>query len=439
MNLPPPRVCRRIRQLHAMLGSSNPNEATNARKKLLELLATYSLTWNDVPAILAETDPPSATASRSSPAGPTEAPEVNVLDLVLRLLELHVAVTGEQRLAVALWLLHTHVYDRFIITPRLALLSPVRGCGKTTLLVLLELLAPQPYRVDHTTPAAIYNLLSGRPHTLLIDEGDNLGLATNNVLRTVFNSGHRRGGTISRFIGGRTRKFETFAPLTLAAIGTLPLPLMHRSVTINMQRYVPSGSEAKLQELDELNPSFPAAREQIQKWASTSSLARNPEMSPELHNRVADTWRVLLAIADDLGHGEAARAAAVALSSGRLDEDPQIVLLMDVRGVFDALGIDRFSSAGLVEALLSLEDGLWQDWRGVRDDRPSRKLNQAELARLLRTFGIAPRTVWPAQRRPGSKSRRGYSRSQFEPVWASYCPPVGTATQAGKIIHLPRS
>jgi hypothetical protein len=48
MNLPPPRVCRRIRQLHAMLGSSNPNEATNARKKLLELLATYSLTWNDV-------------------------------------------------------------------------------------------------------------------------------------------------------------------------------------------------------------------------------------------------------------------------------------------------------------------------------------------------------------------------------------------------------
>ena len=120
---------------------------------------------------------------------------------------------------MALWILHTHVFVRFPITPRLALLSPVRGCGKTTLLVLLDLLVANSYRTDNVTAAAIYYLLDRRPHSLLIDEGDNLGLLNNAVLRSVFNSGHRRGGTISRFVGGRSRRYPTFAPLAVAAIG----------------------------------------------------------------------------------------------------------------------------------------------------------------------------------------------------------------------------
>jgi Protein of unknown function (DUF3631) len=73
-------------------------------------------------------------------------------------------------------------------------------------------------------------------------------------------------------------------------------------------------------------------------------------MPPELHARVAGNWRVLLAIADDLGHGEAARATAVALSGNRLDEDPVVILLTDIRTAFEALGVDRITSAALVEA-----------------------------------------------------------------------------------------
>ena len=80
------------------------------------------------------------------------------------------------RMAVALWILHTYVYDRFTITPRLALMSPVRGCGKTTLLALLDLLVANPYRTDNVTAAAIYHLLDRFPHALLVDEADNLGL-----------------------------------------------------------------------------------------------------------------------------------------------------------------------------------------------------------------------------------------------------------------------
>jgi hypothetical protein len=439
MTLPSPKVCRRIRQLFRLMGSSNPNEAANAHDKLLKLLAKHGLNWIDIPACVAAADADDEagsgrTPNPGTPQSRTAGPKVNVLDLVLRLLELHVAVTPEERMATALWILHSYIFDRFTITPRLALLSPVRGCGKTTLLVLLDLLVANPYRTDNVTAAAIYHLLDRFPHTLLVDEADNLGLLNNNVLRSVFNSGHRRGGAISRFVGGVSRKFPTFAPLAVAAIGMLPLPLLHRAVVVNMQR---AGGPA-LKPLEELSPYFPAARDEIQKWAATCSLARDPEMPPSLHNRAADNWRVLLSIADDLGHGEDARAAAVALSADRPDEDPGEVLLADIRTIFLARGIDRIASAALVEALLVLDDGMWADWRGPHDNRSPRKLNQSDLAGVLRPFGIRPRTIWPVPRPPGAKSFRGYLREWFEAAWAAYCSAADTATHTSKIINLPR-
>ena len=352
-----------------MLGAPTAGEVESARDKLIELLTKHGLTWNDLPAILAATEPPGATSSSASHSQqPSDPPQVNVLDLVLRLIELHLALTPEQRIAKALWLLHSHVFGRYPVTPRLALLSPVRGCGKTTALILLEALTADPYRSDHMTAAAIFHTLGYREHTLLLDEGDNLGLLNNPTLRAVFNAGHRRGGAISRFISGRPRKFSVFAPLAVAAIGMLPLPLMHRAVIINMQRH--AKTDAPLEQLDEHDPRLAAARIEIQKWAATCTLAREPEMPPELHNRAADNWRPLLAIADDLGHGEDARTAAIALSVNRLDERPRRHPAHRHPRVFDALGVDRLTSAALVEALLALEDSLWHDWRGLRDDRP---------------------------------------------------------------------
>jgi hypothetical protein len=452
--MPPPNACRRIRQLFLLLKSPNPNEAANARDKLERALLKWGLKWEDIAACVAaanEDDERRAREASSARAGGTSAAatpaaddgsHINVLDLVLRLIELHIDVAPDERLAVALWILHTHVFGRFTITPRLALLSPVRGCGKTTLLTLLELLCADPYKDDNITPASIYHLLGTREYTLLLDEGDNLGLFSNHVLRSVFNAGHRRGGSITRFISGRPRKYSVFAPLATAAIGTLPLPLMHRSVIVNMQRHPPGGP--KLQRLDEFDPTFPKVRGLIRRWADHCKLDLDPPMPAELHNRAADNWRALFAIANDLKHGadgvphdQAARAAADALNAYMLDEDPAVIALTDIRYVFNEQGVDRVGSAELVAALHAL-DSLWLDWRGPRDDRPPHKLNQSELARLLRPFGIRPRSIWPAKRRRSdkhAKSQKGYWRSDFEQAWGAYCPESGTPAHGGKIIR----
>src|SRR6516162_2550378 len=189
----------------------------------------------------------------------------------------------------------------------------------------------------------------------------------------------------------------------------LPLPLLHRSIVINMQR-----SAAQLRRLDESDAAFAWTRKAIRDWAAKVQLTPDPEMPSSLRNRVADNWRSLLSIADSFGYGESARAAAVALSADRPDEDPGVVLLTDIRTVFQVDGADRIASATLVEELIGLDDGHWGEWRGPDDDRAPRKLTQPQLAQLLRPFGIRPKTIWPLGRQPGDKSSRGYLRSQFE-------------------------
>jgi hypothetical protein len=51
------------------------------------------------------------------------------------------------------------------------------------------------------------------------------------------------------------------------------------------------------------------------------------------------------------------------------------------------------------------------------------------LARLLRPFGIKPRTLWPPQRTGGSRSARGYFRADFEAVLSAYCYGTDTPSQ----------
>jgi Protein of unknown function (DUF3631) len=441
MTLPPPETCQRIRNLHAMMGSPNAHESATAFDKLKKLLPKHGLTWNDL-SILLDTDislgdvDSNTSNGTAGPKAPMDAPEVNVLDLLLVLIERHVAITAEERMLVALWILHTYVYDQFDITPRLAVLSPASECGKTRLMLLLKLLVHKPKYSDNVTSAVIYHELDLRPGTtFLLDEVDNQGLLRDHVLRTVFNGGHGREGTINRMGGGKPKEFRTFAPLALAGIGMLPLPMLSRvPAVINMRRYAPG--EIQIRELDHLDPCFPAVRDEIEKWVATCLLGRNPAIP--FHNRGKQNWCVLLAIADDLGHGEAARAAAIELNANRRDEDPGVVLLADIRTVFLARDIDRIASLGLVEALVGLDDGFWNEWGGLQDDRSPHKLTQSELARILKRFQIRPSTIWPLHRRPGDSSSRGYYRHQFETAWRSYCP-ADTPTQSGKIRYLKQS
>ena len=281
------------------------------------------------------------------------------LDLISNILQRHLHLTGAQFVALTLWIAHTFKYREFSITPRLALVSPVRGCGKTTVLSIANELAFKGTKIDNTTPAVLFRLIDRQHACILLDEVDNQDLPVNAAMRAVIN---RSDGKITRYLNGSPTSFSTFSPLALAAIGKLPFPNLHRSVVLHMER-APSAAKPLTRFDPKTLPAqarmCAAVYEATFEWARQCQLNLDPEMPPELRNRAADNWRVLLAIADACSPewAQAAREAAVELSGGQ-DEDAGVRLLGDIREVFDRLRVDRLTSVALVAELIEMPEGL---------------------------------------------------------------------------------
>jgi uncharacterized protein DUF3631 len=424
----------KLQKLVDMLGSSNPAERERAWEAINKELKKRRKTWNDLRDLIKEDQlkADAAGVSQQAPPPPSST-NVNSLDLVRYTLEDYLVMEPHDYVAMALWIHFAHIHDQFMISPRLLLTSPVRGCGKTTTLDLLSRLVPRPKRSDHATPAALYRMIDDAPPpTLLLDEVDNLALAyrSNNVMRTLLNSGHRKGGTFDRAFGNHGQPFSTFAALALGAIGSVPLPLMQRSIIIHMRRAAKLPKRRLDDGKDETQ--IDEAYRQCYYWASNKPvLDRNPEMPGSLSNRFADNWRPLLAIADSFGPawGELAREAAVTFARRHHDEDMGVVLLSDIRRVFEG---DRMTSEAIVAALLALDDANWSDYCGSHEDQQPRAFRKSDLARLLKPFEITPRTIWPkgGTRADRGISAKGYYREQFEGAWASYCDAGGSAADS---------
>jgi hypothetical protein len=430
----------------AALGSSNSDERTEARRNLAELLARHRKNWSDLTNVLSTKDPREPWAC--DPPAPDPERDHDLLALVVGLLKDFVEFRGpHEYFAVALWILHTHVYNKFAVTPRLVLRSPVAGCGKTVLLNILARLTARPEKFDFVTAAALYHLIDEQHPCLLIDEADNLALQLqpNGRLRAVFNSGYGASGTGSIWnqAQGSVRKFSTFAPMALAlpdAMGGLPRTLNSRSITIHMHRH---NGQREVQRLDAnlSHPVFDPTYGQILLWLRDPQLKLNPDpaMPEGAHNRLADNWRPLLSIADSVGWGKQAREAMMVFMREYQDADVKIILLGDIRRVFDAQAADRLPSAVLLSALHGMDTADWAEFHGIRGDQQPHKLRSTELASMLRDFGIRPRSVWPANRTAESRSAKGYTRSQFETVWQAYCADDGTTAHTSNIRNLRRA
>ena len=132
---------------------------------------------------------------------------------------------------VALWAVHTYLLDCFGISPRLAITSPEKGCGKTTALDVVSRLVLRPLPTANASAAAIFRVVELHRPTLLIDEADTF-LPENEELRGILNSGHRQGGSVIRTVGEEfePRSFSTYSACAIALIGRLPATLADRSV-----------------------------------------------------------------------------------------------------------------------------------------------------------------------------------------------------------------
>ena len=214
-------------------------EAAECRQRINKLLREHGKIANDIAELL-EIVRKRRAAPQAPPAPPPPPGDpITGLELFrgLRAVFKEFLSLDEEHeyAALGLWCMHAHIFNRFMHTPRLILRSAVRDCGKTTALGIIEGFVPNPKKSDNMTAATFFRLTDWGL-TLLLDEVDNLGLLTDPVFRTALNSGYRRGGTIDRTIRNQPATFETFAPVVLAGIGTVPLPLARRSIVIKLNR-----------------------------------------------------------------------------------------------------------------------------------------------------------------------------------------------------------
>jgi hypothetical protein len=368
----------------------------------------------------------------SEPGNPLHYGELNgaeVLDDVAQFLRDYVAFpSSHAAIAVTLWAAHTHLAGSFDSTPRLALVSPEKQCGKSRVLELLDLLCAGAETLSDASPAYLYRRISAGEVTILLDEADAIwkrGKAdeTAEALRSVINAGHRKSATVGRVeMTGQSAKlirYQVYAPAAIAGIGNLPDTIMDRAVIVRMRRRAPDEPVRDYRERV-TRPEGEALRDRLQGWAASAAERVGepwPQLPAGVADRAADVWEPLLMIADLAGGDwpKLAREACTAFVTGARD-DTQTVgtrMLADLQQIFgDASAL---STEMILGKLHALEESPWGDWYG-------KPLDPRGLAKLLRAYEIRSRQV-----RIGEVTVKGYRSADLLEAWRIYAPTSETS------------
>ncbi|MFD8676528.1 DUF3631 domain-containing protein [Streptomyces seoulensis] len=377
----------------------------------------------------------SGTGDRTGTGGETADEGAALLNDLRAAIGRYVVLPSDEALtAVTLWVAASHIQPALQHAPRLAVVGPTKGCGKSRVLDVLHETVHQPMMTVNTSPAVVFRVIGKNPPTLLVDEADTIfgpKAGDKEDLRGLLNAGHQRNRPAWRISGPEHKPtaFPTFAMAALAGIGDLPDTIMDRAVVIRMQKRKPGERITPFRSRYSL-PELHALRDRLTAWLTplrSTAAGLVPQMPVE--DRAADTWEPLAIVADLAGgHGPSrARAACLAMTRNEVVQDEQTTLktrlLRDVRRVFEQEGHkEALRSQDLLAALVQDAEGPWAEYG-------TKGLNAYHLANLLRDFGISPGN----HRFENGRQAKAYARNQFLDAWARYCPaPAQPAPAAGE-------
>ena len=335
---------------------------------------------------------------------------------MMSILQRHCLLSHDQVVAIVLWIFSSYLINAFWVFPKLFLRSPEMRCGKSTTMRVVSAMCRDGLQASNISPAVIFRLTDHFEITLMIDEADTFVKNGNPDLVGIINSGHNRStGIIMRCVGDdhMPRAFNTYFPMVLASIGSLPSTIEDRSIIIDLSRMKPTESVERIPGnfFEELQP----IRRKILTWsrASVVSIKKRPTEPPNIGNdRAADNWLPLFTVAEHIG-GEWPELCSKAYQELTTVAEPELPtqLLSGIRRVFRDLNEDRLSTADLIEELCKDDTGPWQT------SNNGRRLSSRQMAKLLSPYGIKPDAY-----RFGDKTLRGYERSQFVDAFERYLP-----------------
>lgn len=351
-----------------------------------------------------------------------------------------IAMPDEYRIVLAIYAIHSWVYERFDSVPYLSLTSAEPQCGKTTVLeTMVELSANGGRGAQvHTDPTkvTILTLLGDartehKPLAIAWDECEKASRESDDR-REIINSGYRSTGSVPRTVNNPipmpedpkdrdswsprvTVHQSTFSPKMFAGIGSLAPTIKDRSIVLTMRagrserRYRPSAMRAEAE----------AFRTRIVDLVRTIPAMPVPAECEWLQGREAELWEPLFTTAKYLRltndqNTLLRKASDLLIEMKHSDTERRYTL---VRKAEDRIAVDRGEVPLGKRALLAVQtvfgadsalwtttiiermkatDPFWAEYR-------KRGIDDRSLADLLHTFGVEHKQI-----KIKGQNKRGY-------------------------------
>ena len=340
-----------------------------------------------------------------------------LLSEIEQLIIRHIVLPKGASTAIALWIACTYVYDAFRVYPKLAVISPEKRCGKTTLLDMLSGLCCRSLIASNISPSAIFRSVDLWKPTLIIDEADTFLTGKNDNIIGIINSGHTRNTAFVIRVTGDDhipKRFSTWSPMAFASIKGIVGTVMDRSIIVSLRRKT-TGEKAQRLTID-FKEDQELIRKKLVKWAKGNfrQLKACPVEPPEIQNdRAMDNWLPLFTVAGTIGGNwpDKVENSYIILNSMKDDETASIMLLQDLQSIFELKKWIKVFSIDLVNELVKLEERPWSEWK------KGKPMTQNSLVKILGTFGISSKYI-----RIGAEHKRGFELTQFKDSFARYIP-----------------
>lgn len=321
-------------------------------------------------------------------------------------------------IAVMLWALFTYVVSVMRVAPMLAVLSAIKGCGKTSLIGVLTELVYRPAAQANITSAALFRIIEAENPTLMLDEAERW-LGSSEDLTALMNAGHTKQTAYVTRVGkkGELQKFRTFGAKLFAQRGDADETLMDRSIVIRLERKRMDEKTMKYREGEDQE--LAAIRSQMERFAADNidAIMHARPSLPDLGNdRAEDNWESLFAVASCGGSAwlAAASESAISLTSNQTSSRSTLEeLLTDLQSLFRSEGKVRLTTSAIIAGLSADAERPWLTYsRG-------RQITARDLAKILKEVNVRSR-----QLRVGLTSLKAYFLDDLEDAFSRYASPA---------------
>ena len=326
-------------------------------------------------------------------AGPVDGEAL--LDAIVVIIKKYLVLPKGGAEALALWCLCTYGMNNYRIFPKVHIFSPTKRCGKTTTIEVMISFTHRSLATSGITPAVVFRIIEKEAPTLYIDEADMLLKNTSGDMTAILHSGHTKS---TAFVlrckpkSFETERFSTWAPMVIAAIGSIQSTIMDRSITIPLQRATSQQKKTVVKVPYDLVDQMLPYREKLLKWSQDNEARckSNIITPPDIGNdRAQDNWTPLFTVAALISDKwlDICEKAYRLLEAKKESSDPQEMLLMDIKTILQSFSDKNVTSEKLIALLTAESDSLWTEYASGKTITPR------GLASLLKGFGIQPKTI----------------------------------------------